>query len=368
MSKPQKLRIVHVDTGLSMRGGQRQLLLLARGLRERGHSQLIVAPEDSPLLVEANAEDFHTLALPRRDPAHARGIRKLRRKLREEAPHVIHAHDGAGQTIAWLASMGIEVKRVASRRVTFLPRRKIDYRLKYQHTAHAVIAVSEFVKQIATSTGVEPSRVEVISDGIELPQRLPDAKMRAQARERWGLSPEHFVAGFLASSAPEKGQDIAEQAFNLVARALPKARLVVAGHLPSEAAPTRRHAGRHDDRICRLGYQRNLDEFFAGLDLFLMPSRSEGLGSSAIIAMARGVPVVASRVGGLPEIVLGGKTGWLVAPESPESLAGAILAAARDLELLRKIGGQARRHARNFSAERMTTRTEALYYRVLGYR
>jgi glycosyltransferase involved in cell wall biosynthesis len=114
------------------------------------------------------------------------------------------------------------------------------------------------------------------------------------------------------------------------------------------------------------GYQENLFEFFSGLDVYIMPSRSEGLGSSALLAMAHGLPVIATRVGGLQEIVEEGTTGWLIAPESPRALADAIASAAANPARLKELGENARLRSKEFSAERMVERTEALYVRLLG--
>jgi len=109
-----------------------------------------------------------------------------------------------------------------------------------------------------------------------------------------------------------------------------------------------------------------LADFFAGLDLFIMPSRAEGLGSSALMAMAYGCAVVASRVGGLPEVVEEGRTGWLVPAESPRDLADAIAAAASDRARLNQFGANARERARQFSSDIMRERSEALYMRLLA--
>ena len=110
----------------------------------------------------------------------------------------------------------------------------------------------------------------------------------------------------------------------------------------------------------------NLAEFFPGLDLFLMPSKAEGLGSSALWAMAYGLPVVATRVGGLPEIVVENETGWLIPPGSPQELADALLLASRDRAKLVEFGRNGRKRADGFSAAIMVSRTEALYYRLVS--
>lgn len=367
MSPPAALKIGHVDTGMTLRGGQRQLLLLAQGLRARGHSQLIVCPEESELFARAMADGFPTLALPQNDFRHLQGVRLLRRRLRQDNLTLLHAHDGVGQTVAWLASLGLPVRRLASRRVTYLPRRRLDYQIKYKYTCHAVIAVSEYVGRIVTETGVPNSMVHVIPDGIEIPPRLPDVETRRSTRAKWRLEESEFAVGHLGGFSAEKGQDLAAEAFEILASRLPNAKLLLGGDISAEALATSRlAAGVAGGRILLAGYQENLFEFFSALDLYIMPSRSEGLGSSALLAMAHGLPVVATRVGGLPEIVEEGITGWLVPPESGKALADAIADAASDPARLEEMGNNARENAKRFSADIMVERTEALYRRLAG--
>src|SRR5207249_9102388 len=117
---------------------------------------------------------FPVFALPRYDLGHAYGMLELRGKICQEGIEILHAHDGRGQTLAWLASSGLAVRRVASRRVTFQPRRSLDSRWKYGHTCHAVIAVSNYVKDLVVRSGVPEGRIAVIPDGCELPAALPE--------------------------------------------------------------------------------------------------------------------------------------------------------------------------------------------------
>jgi glycosyltransferase involved in cell wall biosynthesis len=114
------------------------------------------------------------------------------------------------------------------------------------------------------------------------------------------------------------------------------------------------------------GFIGDLDDLYAGLDLYIMPSRSEAWGLTVLQAMAHGLAVVASNVGGLPEVIEHGKSGWLVPPESPEALAHAIEAAASDPARLCEFGRNARERAAQFSIERTVDRTEQFYYRLLA--
>jgi glycosyltransferase involved in cell wall biosynthesis len=365
MNRPRRLAIAHLDTGLSLRGGQHQLLTLARSLAARGHRQLIACPETSSLISAARAEGFATFPLPDHDPGHLHGVVLLRRELAAFRADILHAHDGVGQTIAWLAGAGQGARRVVSRRVTFLPSRRLDYRLKYTYTCQAVIVVSEFVRRLVVESGVPAAKVELIPDGVEIPSALSDAEARRRVRARWKFRPADFVIGHVGAFTREKGQDIAAEAYGEVVKKIPQARLVLAGE-GCERARQGLGAGAAAAGIRLFGPQENLSDFLWALDLYVMPSRSEGLGSSALLAMAHGLPVVAARVGGLPELVEEGRTGWLVEPESPPSLARAIVLAAGDRARLAAFGQNARRRAEDFSAGQMAARTEALYVRLLG--
>jgi glycosyltransferase involved in cell wall biosynthesis len=368
MDGSRQLKIAHVDTGQEFRGGQRQLLRLARGLRQGGHRQIIVCPDGSRLEARALAEGFTVFALPDHDPAHAHGIIQFRQQLLADPLHILHAHDGRGQTIAWLASLGMGMPRLASRRVTFLPETPFIHRVKYDYTCDALIAVSGFIRQLLVDSGVPPGKIEVIPDGIEIPPVLPDAECRSRVRAAWGYGEHEFVVGHLGAFTPEKGQDLAVEALNLLASTLPQARLVLMGEGPlRERLPSNPSFQKVESQVLLLRDVEDLSNFFAGLDLFIMPSRAEGLGSAALLAMAHGLAVIASRVGGLPEIVEEHQTGWLIPPGSASALAEAIIAAASDRAGLAQLGANARETARRFSADIMVDRTEALYFRLVEW-
>jgi glycosyltransferase involved in cell wall biosynthesis len=366
MNPSPALRIAHVDTGLSLRGGQRQMLMLAHGLRERGHEQVIVCLEGSGLEQRAQGDGFRVFSLPAHDPWHAFGVMLWRQQIQTWAPQILHAHDGRGQTLSWFASMGLPVQRVASRRVTFFPSDGWTFRLKYGHTCHAVIAVSENIRELSVQAGVSSDRITVIPDGIDFPAQLPSTTEGLRLRNSWQCRNDDFVVGVLGASTSEKGHDTAVEAFSLLTESLPNGRLVLAGNGTDVRTGKSIGGGSHaSSRITRLGPIENLGEFFPGLDLFIMPSKSEGLGSSALWAMAYGLPVVATRVGGLPEIVVENETGWLIPPDSPQALADAILLAARDRAKLIEFGQSGRKRAEKYSAAIMVNSTEALYQRLV---
>ncbi len=326
---------------------------MARGLRRRNHRQLIVCPVGSPLANRAAAEDFELASLE------FRAIVSLRRRLSSEHFDIVHAHDARAQNVAFLASAGLPVQRVASRQVVFPPRHPLIHRWKYSRTCHGIIANSEGVRGVLIAAGIPAAQVEVIPPGIELPAGLPRAGLRDRARARWGFSNDDFVIGHAGAFTQEKGQDVALEAARLLAPKLPNARMLLVGDGPERRNQT--------EGIALLpGFLDDLTEFYAALDLFIMPSRSEGWGLTALQAMSNGLAVIATDVGGLPELVEQGKTGWLVPSDSPPALADAIEAAASDPKRRREYGRNARERAERFSIQRTVELTEQLYARLLA--
>lgn len=359
------LKVLHLDTGKDLRGGQWQLLMLARSLRKRGCQQLIVSPEGSPLAAEAAMAGMETWSAPLHGAASARAVMRLRRTITSRGFDVLHAHDGRAQTLSWLASCHAPVCRVASRRVAFLPRFHAMHRLKYTYTCHGIIAVSDFVRKLLIESGIPPAHIEMVPDGVVLPEALPDSGCKEEMRRRWRLEESDFVIGHAGAFTAEKGQQILLEAFQLAANSLPQGRLLLAGDGPfRESLQARWHHQADDCRVQFLGYIEDISSLMNCLDLFVMPSLKEGLGSSAIIAMAYGIPVIASRVGGLPEIVEDGKTGWLVPPGDVSALVRAVLAAVADSAGRLRISQNARDKARLFRDDIMAERTIEFYRRI----
>jgi glycosyltransferase involved in cell wall biosynthesis len=320
---------------------------------------MIACPPASPLAQRAQSEELDVMSLATAGA--------LRGRLRQEQFDIVHAHDAKAQTISFRASIGLAVRRVASRLVAFTPRHPLIHRWKYSRTCHGVIALSQSVRQVLIAAGVPDSHIEVILPGIELPSELPGLEVRAKARAHWGFTSDEFVIGHIAAFTHEKGQDVALEAALLVAPRLPRARMLLAGDGSERSRPVIVESARRASGIAQLpGFVDDLDQFYAALDLYIMPSRSEAWGLTALRAMACGLPVIASNVGGLPEVVEHGKSGWLVPSESPQALADAIVNAASDPARLCEFGRNARERASQFSIQRTVEKTEQFYLRLLA--
>jgi glycosyltransferase involved in cell wall biosynthesis len=346
-------RIVHVDSGRSWRGGQRQVFLLATGLRDLGYRTLVVAPTGSPLIKRAERAGLPTYRLTLRGEWDIRSARELRAVAGEWKADIVHAHDARAHSIARLALLGKRKTRlVVTRRVAFTPK---QIRLKYRHGIDAFIAISNAVKAVMVKAGVPAERIEVVYTGLP----TPVVKRPRNWRRERGWPPTTVVCGVVGAMTQEKGLDL----IGGIARRLPgevfrRTRLVLLGGKGKGGTSVSGVEG------FDAGFVEEIHDAMAGLDVLWHPAKSEGLGTSVIDAMALGIPPIAFAVGGLPEVIEDGKSGLLIPPGDVQ----AFMRGAADLitndALRARLGEGARLRAREFSLERMIERTAEVYHRV----
>jgi len=363
-------------------GGMRtHLQTLLRGLARHGVEAWLAGPGDEPLA------PARTVPLPVTDGVRplddARCVWLLASAVRRVAPAVVHAH---GLKAALLAAAGRPAWPAAGLVVTVhgaatlgaspdgrpgrLARSVERWALA---SADRVIAVSTAVsEQLQDSFGVPPGRIAVIPNGIE-PAPADSAlasSWRSGARRELGLAPQTPLVGFVGRLAPHKGVPVFLEAASLVAMARPRTAFLVAGDGPLRPAVLEA-AGRPElrGRLQWLGFRVDVPRLMAALDLVAVPSLQEGFSLVALEAMAAGRPVVASRVGGLTEVLgeddAAGPAGLLVKPGDPVALADALVRLLQHPGLAAALGERGRERAPSFGAERMV-RAILEAYRVAG--
>jgi glycosyltransferase involved in cell wall biosynthesis len=294
---------------------------------------------------------------------------RLARIIRDLRPEVVHAHDPHAVAMAALArSVGRPEpapRLVASRRVDFRIRQNAFSRWKYRQV-DAFICASECIRQMLIADGVEPERAVTVHEGVDIEH--VDAAPPADVHAAFWLPHGAPIVGNIAALVPHKGQRYLVEAAGLVVRRMPDVRFLILGEGelrgPLEQAVRRQQLERH---VIFAGFRPDAISLLKGFDLFVMSSVTEGLGTSLLDAMAAWRPVVATRTGGIPEVVVDGETGLLVPPRDPRALAEAIIRLLGD-EALRHTFGRAGRQRveRHFSAERMVAATLAVYESLAG--
>ncbi len=359
---------LHIDTAASWRGGQQQVLLTARGLTARGHRVVVIAHPDGELRRRLPA-DLEAVPLAPRNEVDLPAAWRLSRVIRDLEPDIVHAHDPHGVAVAATAlSIGAPPRRpplVAARRVDFHLKANAFSRWKYGQVSRFVTA-SEAIRAILLEDGIAPDRVVTVHDGIDVTRAAETEAMDVRA-EYW-FPPHSLIVGNIAALVPHKGQKFLIDAAAIVVRELPEARFLVLGegelHDALEHQIRHLHIGQH---VVLAGFRADALRALKGLDLFVMSSVTEGLGSSLLDAMAAGRPVVATRAGGIPEVVVHGQTGLLVPPRDAPALARAIVELLRDPARRRRMAeaGLARVTAR-FTVDRMVDETLAVYAALAG--
>jgi hypothetical protein len=299
------LFILHIDSGIDMRGGQWQALYLMRGLMAAGHRVRLLAPADSRLTEAAIANGLDTRPL---------GIAALASAMADI--DLIHAHDARAHTLALVGGKLI----VVSRRVAFPVRRGVASRVKYGRAAH-YIAVSQYVKRTLLEAKIEEERITVVYDGVPVESRAEKPNSR-------------LLLVALDSDDPGKGKKIVQEAAALAGRPV--------------------------------HFSTNLIKDLPRAAVFVYITELEGLGSAALLAMSAGAPVVASRVGGLPEVVEDGVTGLLTSND-PKSVARCIERLLDDPALASRLAACARSSVeKEFTIGKMVNETIQVYERMLS--
>ena len=255
---------------------------------------------------------------------------------------------------------------VLSRRVDFPISPPAFSRWKYNHpSVRAIICVSDFIRRLLHSDLDRPERLQVVHDGIDL-ERFRFQKTGKLHREL-GLAPDIPLIANVAAIAPHKDYFTFVDTAAALAGRLPKARFLIIGADGGEEAAIRAYIeqGGLGERIQLLGFRRDIPEILPEMVLLLFTSKTEGLGSSLRDAFACRVPVVATRAGGIPEIVLEGQTGLLANIQAPEALAERVLELLNQPAKRRAITERASEFVQQFSGDVMAQKTLAIYRKVL---
>jgi glycosyltransferase involved in cell wall biosynthesis len=366
--------LFHLDSERGFRGGERQLLYLARTMRDRGHGNVIVCRRGEALERAAIREGFDTLALPffgEWDPLSAWRLRRAA-ALAEGTP-ILHAHTGHTAALAFLASRFNGPAWIVHRRVDFHLSGRLSRRFKYDASSK-IAAVSEEIRRILLEDGVASSRVAVVHDMIPVGEEgSPFGPAAPDERERirrdlsgpLGLDPKGTWIGNMAAHVPHKDQATLLRAAAVAGRERPELRFLLVGDGPEHGRLKALARELGIEALVRFpGRTSDPKPWLQAFDLYAHSSWGEGMGSVLLEVAQTGVPIVATNAGGIPEVVSDGESARLVPARDPEALGRAILETLADPEGARRRADAARESLGRFSLRSIGDKTEALYREV----
>jgi len=356
------LRVAHLDSGRAWRGGQAQVLLLLKGLARRGVSNTLLAPR-GPLLEHAQHDGFETRAWSPLSDLDGFALIRAVALLRRIGPDVVHCHDGRSHAVGVPAARFAGVGAVVvSRRVAVPVGVGIWSVLKYRMPVDRYLCVSRSVLETMRRAGLPEERLALVRSGVS--QETP----REAADLRWlaGVPAGCPVVLTVGALTPEKRhEDLLEAA--VAVTAVSDAHFVWLGDGPRRKWLERRRADLGlDPRVHVLGFRSDARALVAQASVVALASELEGLSTSLMDASAAGVPVVATAVGGVPEVVADGESGRLVAARDPAALAGALIEVLTRADLREAWGAKGRERAGEFHIDRTVDHTLREYFSLLG--
>ncbi|HSV43514.1 MAG TPA: glycosyltransferase family 4 protein [Candidatus Bathyarchaeia archaeon] len=362
------MRVLFLTTHFNMGGITRYILTLARELSAAGHPVYVVSSGGDGLAeldslgighFEVNIRTKFLLS-----SKILRAVPQLRRYVLEHEIDIIHAHTRVTQTLAALLSRITGVPYVTTCHGFFKAK---WLRRTFPFWGQRVIAISEQVQDhLKKDFRIPDEKIVLARNGIALDQFCPvSPQTKALKKKEHGFQ-DCLVIGIIARLSPVKGHRLLIHAMEEICSRLPQARLMIVG------------TGKEEHALSALVRQLQLTkaisfypsvnqtmEFLQVFDCFVLPSLQEGLGLSVMESQAAGVPVVASRVGGIPSLIEDGVDGLLVEPNRPDLLAGAVIRILQDRVLAEELARRAREKAvQEYGADKMTQKVLDAYHSV----
>jgi len=355
--------VLHTESSHGHGGQEIRTLAETRWLIDHGWRSLIVCQPDSPLLAEARASSIPVEAVRMGSAIDIGAIVRLRRLMRERGVSLVHTHSSVDSWLGGVAAKSLGRPVVRSRHVSIPIRRRraLVYRL-----ADRIITSGEGVRAMVIGAGITSERVVAISAGVDSARFHPGVSGKA-VRDELGLGAAPVV-GLVANVRGSKGHNVFLDAARAVLAVAPETRFLIVGDgVGFDDVKDRVRQLGLEAEVRLTGFRRDIPEVMAALDVLALPSiRSEAIPQVIPQALAVGTPVVASTVGGSPELIRDGENGRLVPPADPAALADAILALLREPERARAMAraGQVMVQAR-YTIDATMARTTAVYCDLL---
>jgi glycosyltransferase involved in cell wall biosynthesis len=352
------MKILHIDTGKEWRGGQRQVYFLHKGLLEKGFESFVAANKNGKLVdkISENCIPFKF--------SNEIGIStflSLKKIINDLNPDIVHSHDAHSLTLAVFAKyLGNDFKLIHTRRVSFKIKNKLTNKFKYLNkNIDRFVAISKSVKDVLVSSYIPENKIDIIYSGIDF--KYPNGYNCVDFILK--LKNTNKIIGCIANFSADKDHITLIEAFNILYKNRQDVYLILVGggellneiKLFSKSLPC-------TNNIIFTGYQENIYNYLKCFDVFAITSKNEGLCTSIIDALSFGIPVVATRVGGIPELICENKNGYLCEAGDYENIAKRLhsLLACNAFEKNEIISS-----VKRFSVENMVVDYVELYRRII---
>jgi L-malate glycosyltransferase len=365
----EPIHIIHVSTATSWRGGEQQLAYLIQGLKPHGVDQQVLCVEKAPFAEYCLKNGIATTTFQKRGTVNLKAAAMLARKCKTNQEAIVHCHDSHAHSIAYMAALIFRnpARIVIHRRVDFPVSKNYFSNKKYNHPKIAkFICVSEAIKKILVPALKEPAKASVIHSGIDL-MRFEHVENKGLLKKEFGLSANNILIGNVSALAPHKDYFTFIGTAEILLKNNPHFRFVIIGEGPERAAIEAEIQKKNlQDSVLMAGFRKNIPELLKELNVLLLTSKTEGLGTTILDAFACGIPVVATKAGGIPEIVEHKVSGLLADVGNTGQLAEMIVMIIKDENLKKNLIRIAKDKIEKFNFK-ITSANTLDIYRAIKY-
>jgi len=363
------MKIIHLSSAITWRGGEQQLAYLYEELNSKNIEQIVLCPENSELYKKFKKKGFEKLiGYKKISSLNIAFALKLKKICRENKVDLIHVHDAHAHTFAFLSALLFFNKTpvIVSRRVDFPIGRSIFSKIKYNHKSiHKIICVSNAIKNIMHKDIKKADKLITIHSGIDT-KRFPYQNHTNKLRELLNLDEDTIIIGNTSAIAPHKDYFTFVDTAEIIIEKIPNVHFVILGdgnmHNEISNYIKSKNLQKH---FSLLGFRENIHELLPDFDVFLLTSKTEGLGTSILDAFACSIPVVATEAGGITEIVIHNETGLLAQIKNPQQLADNVIKLITDNSLKTMLTRNAKKKLNDFTKQQTATKILEVYYQIL---
>ena len=359
------MKVLHVEAGKHLYGGARQVAYILEGLKQRGVENSLVCCEGSDIAQQAqHSAQVHAIKM--RGDADILLVLRLLRIIRDVNPDIIHLHSRRGADL-WgaLAARLSGIPVVLSRRVDNLePAWWAN--IKYSLVNH-IITISEGISRVLLGENIAADKITCVRSAVDIREHTTEC-VRSYFQHQFPLSRDKCVIAVIAQLIPRKGHAVLLDALEQLgdSRSHVQCLMFGKGPLRDELQDAINHRGLND-QVILTGFRTDINQLLPCIDIVVHPAFIEGLGIALLQASASGVPVIASRTGGIPEVIHHEHNGLLVEPGNVQQLTEALRRLIEDVSLRQQMGRHGRELAeQEFSIDRMVEGNLAVYNKLLA--
>jgi glycosyltransferase involved in cell wall biosynthesis len=361
------MKVLHVSTAATWRGGEQQASYLIRHLSQLNINCCLMAPQHAAMLQHLHSTTCRIFSFRKTGSLNLGLAKKLSAICKQEHIDLIHTHDSHAHTAAYLSALFFRNKCpiVVSRRVDFAVSDSFFSKHKYNYPSiKKIICVSEAIRQITAPAIKDQTKLAVVHSGVDL-NRFIEGKLKLH--QEYHLPEDTFLVGNISALADHKDLHTFVRTASRINKEHKNIHFFLIGEgnernsLQQEVDALKLNAHVHFT-----GFRNDIHELLPELNIFLMTSKTEGLGTTLIDAMAAGVCVVATKAGGIPELIQHQLTGLLAEIGDDVMLANHVNHLYQHPEEAALLRNNAKKQAAQFSFEQMAQKTLAIYQEVLS--